>query len=187
MAMQQLRSALNTFRDTYYPPSRKSNFRETGELTPEEFVTAGDYLVYKFPSWSWSAASSPSKRAAFLPDNKQFLVTRAVPCRRRLGGKTVLQGGAELNDVLVKVAEGEEEWLSAGGEGDDPAARPIEERAREVKSVDESGRLADAVGEEEEIPDMEDEEDDEEAIIRDTKSGEDDEYGSRISQLRSHG
>lgn len=163
--MQSLRSALNTIRDSYYPVSNVSNFRETGEISPEEFLEAGDYLVYKFPSWSWSAASSPSKRASYLPENKQYLVTRAVPCRQRLGGQGAT-GAAELNDVFVAEGEGDEEWMSAGGE-----PRKLEDRAREVKSVDDSGRLADAVGEEDEIPDMDDDDDDDEAIIRDTKSG----------------
>ena len=167
MLPNQLRTFVNTLRDTYYPASHNTNFREEGKITPDEFITAGDYLVYKFPSWSWSAASSPSRKVSYLPENKQFLVTRGVPCRRRLGNQGSA-GGAELNEVLIRIGdgEGEEEWLSAGGE-----PRAMEDRAREVKSVDDSGKLADAVGEEEEIPDMEDDEDDEEAIIRDPKSG----------------
>lgn len=160
--MQSLRTALNTIRDSYYPVNRTSNFRETGEITPEEFIIAGDYLVYKFPSWSWSGASTPSKKVSYLPDNKQFLVTRSVPCRQRLGGQG-LAGGAELNEVFIAEGEGDEEWLSTGGE-----PRGLEERAREVKSIDNSGKLADAVGEEDEIPDMEDDDDDEDAIIRET-------------------
>jgi ubiquitin-like-conjugating enzyme ATG3 len=171
MLPNQLRSIVNTLRDAYYPANHSTNFREDGKITPEEFVTAGDYLVYKFPSWSWSSAASPSKRESNLPENKQFLVTRGVPCRRRLGGQGV-GGAAELNEVLVRIGgdEGEdEEWLSAGGELKQSV--DLESRAREVKSVDDSGGLTDAVGEEEEIPDMEDEEDDEEAIIRDTKTG----------------
>jgi ubiquitin-like-conjugating enzyme ATG3 len=166
MLPNQLRSIVNTLRDTYYPASRNTNFREEGKITPEEFITAGDYLVYKFPSWSWSAASSPSKKVSYLPENKQFLVTRGVPSHRRLGNQGSA-GAAEINEVLISVGEGEgEEWLSTGGE-----PKGMEERAREVKSVDDSGKLADAIGEEDEIPDMEDDDDDEEAIIRDPKAG----------------
>eukprot|EP00960_Hanusia_phi_P075934 768486-Hanusia_phi.AAC.2 len=40
--------------------SHVSQFREKGVLTPEEFVAAGDMLVYKCPSWSWEAGD-PSK------------------------------------------------------------------------------------------------------------------------------
>lgn len=42
---------------------------------------------------------------------------------------------------------------------------------RDVRTVDEDGRVGEKVEEEDEIPDMEDEEDDEEAIIRDRKGG----------------
>lgn len=48
-------------------------------MTPEEFVAAGDYLVFKCPTWSWSSGD-PSKRRSFLPTDKQFLITKAVPC-----------------------------------------------------------------------------------------------------------
>jgi ubiquitin-like-conjugating enzyme ATG3 len=167
--MQSLRSALNTIRDTYYPVNRTSNFRETGEITPEEFLIAGDYLVYKFPSWSWSGASSASKRVTYLPEDKQFLVTRGVPCHQRLGD----QAGndiAELNDVLVNIAgeDGDEEWLSTGGLPKSSEDKASEDRSKEVKSVDDNGKLTDAIADEDEIPDMEDDDDDD-AIIRDTK------------------
>jgi ubiquitin-like-conjugating enzyme ATG3 len=69
--------------------------------------------------------------------------------------------------------DGDEEWLSAGGEMPAGASvrgeAGIQDRSSEVKSVDESGRLGDVVGEEDEIPDMEDDDDDDEAIIRDGK------------------
>jgi ubiquitin-like-conjugating enzyme ATG3 len=171
MLPSSFRSAINSIRDTYYPVNRNARFRQTGQITPEEFVIAGDYLVYKFPSWSWSGASSASKPVSYLPKDKQFLVTRGVPCHQRLGG----QGGndiAELNDVLVNIAgedgEADEEWLSAGG-----VPRGPEERAKEVKSVDDNGKLTDAVADEDEIPDMEDDDDDD-AIIRDTKPNDGD-------------
>jgi ubiquitin-like-conjugating enzyme ATG3 len=188
--MQTVRSALNTLRDRYAPVSNVSTFRETGKITPDEFVAAGDYLVYKFPSWSWSDASDPAKRAAFLPDGKQFLVSRGVPCRRRLGGANANFGGPAdgVRDVLIRVAEGEdeEEWLSAGDEVGleqqqqlQQQQNALQDRSREVKSVDESGRLGDVVDEDEEdeIPDMDDDVDDEEAIIREgnPKGGADDE------------
>ena len=57
-------------------------FHEKGVLTPEEFVAAGDLLVFKCPTWSWSGAEEGKERA-FLPPDKQFLVTRNVPCTRR--------------------------------------------------------------------------------------------------------
>ena len=44
-------------------------------LTPEEFVSAGDHLVYHCPTWSWSAGE-PGRKKAYLPPDKQFLVTK---------------------------------------------------------------------------------------------------------------
>ena len=170
--MNLLHSALDKVRDRYAPISKTSTFRSTGQITPEEFVQAGDYLVYKFPSWSWSDASSPARRVNYLPNGKQFLVTRGVPCHRRLDDNFAGAGGAA--DDLVRDgflggpddAEGEDGWLRTGG-----ATEKEQEGLRgEVQTMSDSGKLGKKekeIEEEEEIPDMEDEDDDNEAIIRD--------------------
>lgn len=44
-------------------------------LTPEEFVRAGDYLVYHCPTWSWASGEAGRKKA-YLPSDKQFLITK---------------------------------------------------------------------------------------------------------------
>jgi ubiquitin-like-conjugating enzyme ATG3 len=192
--IDSVRSAFNTLRDKYTPVRHSSNFRETGQISPEEFLAAGDYLVYKFPSWSWSDAAHPSRRVAYLPDGKQFLVSRGVPCRRRLGARdepAATEAGAasrgadaEVRDIMINIGEGEEggigdEWLSTGDVDGLGPVRDVDvpDRSREVKSVDDSGRLGDVVGDEDEIPDMEDDEDDDEAIIRDARpAGDGDRY-----------
>lgn len=48
----------------------------------EEFVAAGDFLCYKFPTWSWEAGDA-NKRRDFLPATKQYLISRngASPLR----------------------------------------------------------------------------------------------------------
>ena len=79
--------------------SHTSTFRTNGQITPEEFVAAGDYLVYKFPTWSWADASPESKRASYLPAGKQFLVTRGVPCHRRLDEN--FAGDAGQDETMV--------------------------------------------------------------------------------------
>lgn len=165
--MNILQSTISTWRDRLAPVSRTSTFRTSGQITPEEFVLAGDYLVYKFPSWSWADASSPSKRVSYLPAGKQFLVTRGVPCHRRLNDN--FAGDANFDDEIVRDylsggagdAEGGDDdgWLRTGGGGE-----RHESTIRDVRTVDESGK-EEAAEEEEEIPDMEDD-DDEEAIIR---------------------
>ncbi|OJJ48285.1 hypothetical protein ASPZODRAFT_130257 [Penicilliopsis zonata CBS 506.65] len=174
--MNILHSTLSTWRDRLAPVSRTSTFRTTGQITPEEFVLAGDYLVYKFPTWSWADASSPAKRVSYLPAGKQFLVTRGVPCHRRLNDN--FAGDAGLEDEIVKDmlsggsggVDGDPDgdgWLRTGGgrETADTTSSQEEARIRDVRTVDEAGNMGDRE-EEEEIPDMEDEDDDEEAIIR---------------------
>ncbi|KAJ9639452.1 E2-like enzyme [Coniosporium tulheliwenetii] len=151
--MQFLRGTIDTLRDRYAPITHTSTFRSTGQITPEEFVLAGDFLVYKFPSWSWSPAE-PSKRVSYLPESKQFLVTRGVPCHRRLDEN--FAGDAGQDEHLIRDMLGGE-----GGDDEDGQ----EARVRDVRTVDESGNVGERE-EEEVLPDMEDEEDDEEAIIR---------------------
>ncbi|MED6149606.1 E2-like enzyme, partial [Stylosanthes scabra] len=73
-----------------------SAFKEKGVLSVSEFVIAGDNLVSKCPTWSWESGE-PSKRKPYLPAEKQFLITRNVPCLRR-------------------AASVEEEYEAAGGE-----------------------------------------------------------------------
>lgn len=39
---------------SYWTPTPTvSQFVEKGTLTPQEFVEAGDQLVFKFPTWKW--------------------------------------------------------------------------------------------------------------------------------------
>jgi len=59
-----------------------SQFEDSGVLTPEEFILAGDNLLEKCPTWAWNQAAS-GHAFDFLPEDKQFLITRQVPCPRR--------------------------------------------------------------------------------------------------------
>ncbi|KAI9850096.1 MAG: E2-like enzyme [Thelocarpon superellum] len=171
--MNIVHSTLDVLRDRFAPISHTSTFRSTGQITPEEFVRAGDYLVYKFPTWAWADAEEPGKRVNYLPDGKQYLVTRGVPCHRRLDDNFAGDAGQDETMVQDGFAAGEggagdDGWLRTGG-----LAASQEAKARDVRTVDESGNMGEREEEEDdEIPDMEDEEDDEEAIIRDPKGGE---------------
>jgi ubiquitin-like-conjugating enzyme ATG3 len=165
---------VNTLRDRYTPVTHTSTFRKTGQITPEEFVAAGDYLVFKFPTWSWADAD-PGHAASFLPAGKQFLVTRNVPCHRRIDEN--FAGDAGHEEALVgdgddfksgKGAKGGDEddgWLRTGSLD---SSQPL--RVREVRTMDDAGNVGDreVVDDDDDIPDMEDEDDDE-AIIRDEK------------------
>lgn len=79
----------------------------------DEFVAAGDFLSYKFPTWQWCAGDA-SKAREYLPKNKQFLISRGVPSLRRV---SEIEGGAG-----GPLREDEEKLMSfdeAGSEGQD--------------------------------------------------------------------
>jgi len=61
----------------------KTQFNETGRLTPEEFVRAGDQLVSSCPSWQWKPAKDEKHKKTELPADKQFLFTE-VTCEKRV-------------------------------------------------------------------------------------------------------
>ncbi|KAK2701494.1 ubiquitin-like-conjugating enzyme ATG3 [Artemia franciscana] len=107
----------------FTPVLKNSKFNETGVITPEEFVVAGDHLVHQFPTWSW-ASGEENKKKAYLPSDKQFLVTRNVPCYKRR--KDIEYTGQEK---LILLDDGDEngEWVDTHYSGtldssDDKAA-----------------------------------------------------------------
>lgn len=86
-------------REYLTPTLKTSAFLSRGVLTPEEFVKAGDELVYKCPTWTWEAGD-PTKRKSHLPADKQYLVTRSVPCTARVSSleNVVAQEGCDDDD-----------------------------------------------------------------------------------------
>ncbi|XP_043213068.1 ubiquitin-like-conjugating enzyme ATG3 [Amphibalanus amphitrite] len=80
--LNTVRGAALGFAEQVTPLLTESCFRERGMLTPEEFVECGDQLVHSCPTWAW-AAGEKSRAKTYLPADKQFLITRNVPCHRR--------------------------------------------------------------------------------------------------------
>jgi len=90
-------------REYVYPTLKSSAFLEKGVLTPEEFVKAGDELVFRCPTWSWEAGD-PKKAKSHLPPDKQYLITRNVPCQSRVASME--------NNLALDSAGGEDDdWL----------------------------------------------------------------------------
>jgi len=61
---------LREAREWATPTLKESAFLVRGVLTPEEFVKAGDELVYKCPTWSWESGDR-KKIKNYLPADKQ--------------------------------------------------------------------------------------------------------------------
>lgn len=102
-------------RDYLAPVLRDSKFKESGRITPEEFVAAGDYLCYKFPTWQWEAGE-PSKRRDFLPADKQYLVSRNGQFgsfRVPLASRVLWRGQIEETRVNKRVGPESEQCLNS--------------------------------------------------------------------------
>jgi ubiquitin-like-conjugating enzyme ATG3 len=102
---------LRGVREWAYPTRTASAFLEKGVLTPDEFVAAGDELVYRAPTWTWEGVASgmdASKVRPYLPPDKQYLVTRGVPCQSRVTEQEVT---TEAETMGGDVLDDGEEWL----------------------------------------------------------------------------
>ncbi|KAJ3022925.1 UNVERIFIED_CONTAM: E2-like enzyme [Siphonaria sp. JEL0065] len=140
-------SALRAFREwrEYLNPLLKeSKFKETGVLTTEEFVLAGDFLVYKCPTWAWAGGLASKRKVGFhtfiiktqsldpqdyLPADKQYLITRNVPCLKRVAAMEY----RDADDEEAIDDEMGDEWVAThkgrviGGSGDEEQVREIED------------------------------------------------------------
>ena len=134
------------------PVLKESKFQEAGVLTPEEFVAAGDHLVHHCPSWQWAAGAEDSVRD-YLPPDKQFLITRNVPCYKRC---RQMEYKADLEKVLDS-EDPEGGWVDTHHfqEEADPAstlAATVKEMVLEEPAAEAGADVSDS----EEAVDMED-------------------------------
>ncbi|KAF2315844.1 hypothetical protein GH714_040390 [Hevea brasiliensis] len=159
---QKLHEAFKGTVERITGPRTVSAFKEKGVLSVSEFIIAGDNLVSKCPTWSWESGE-PSKRKSYLPPEKQFLITRNVPCLRRAASveeEYEAAGGEVLLDN-----EDNDGWLATHGKpketkGDEDDNVPSME-ALEISKKNHIQSIPSYFGgeEEEDIPDMADYED----------------------------
>ncbi|CDH59141.1 ubiquitin-like-conjugating enzyme atg3 [Lichtheimia corymbifera JMRC:FSU:9682] len=194
-------STFHSMREYLAPVLKHSKFKETGCLTPEEFIAAGEFLVYKCPTWSWEGGLS-EKRRDYLPNDKQFLVTRNVPCVRRA---KQMEYTADEDDVKqVDIDEKDEDgWMYTHSSREtktmDEIAQIIMDEEEEIKnSLDKLDLDKDKEMPLEAIPDIDDipgiddeddqvvEEDDPATAAPATTSAEDDGANDKILQVRTY-
>lgn len=167
---QKLHEAFKGTVERITGPRTVSAFKERGVLSVTEFVEAGDNLVAKCPTWSWESGE-PNKRKPYLPPQKQFLITRNVPCLRRAASveeEYEAAGGEVLLDD-----EDNDGWLATHGKpkegkSDEDENLPSME-SLEISKKDSVKPISSNMGgeEEEDIPDMEEFEEADNVIITD--------------------
>jgi len=112
--------------DKVKPTLTESQFIQEGVLTPEEFVAAGDLLVFKCKTWEW-ASGEPGRAVPYLPPNKQYLVTKNVRCAQRVASLEKAGDGANSANATrtIKMSRDDDldddEWVTTSC---DTAAKP---------------------------------------------------------------
>jgi ubiquitin-like-conjugating enzyme ATG3 len=104
--MEEAFRLFKSTREFLTPVLKESAFLETGMLTPEEFVRAGDHLVRVSPSWKWENGD-PSNVKSYLPNGKQYLITRSVPCYQRVAA---LHAASMVQESIAIDGINGEEW-----------------------------------------------------------------------------
>jgi len=99
----------------------ESQFIQEGVLTPDEFVAAGDMLVYKCKTWEW-ASGDPSRAVSYLPPNKQYLVTKNVRCAQRCAAlEKACDGSSSSTQRTIKMDRSDDldddEWVTTESTG----------------------------------------------------------------------
>jgi len=160
-----IHTAFKTSVEAVMPVRRGPGF-ESGVLSPEEFVLAGDKLVRVCPTWAWASGDAALAKA-YLPRDKQYLVTKNVPCARRARDMEAYAGGE-------RALEGEDEgWVAAGEAhggrraGDEAGDEALPEiGALRLDDDGDGGNDGDDDAADDDIPDMEDYEDeDDDAVV----------------------
>jgi len=165
----------------FTPVLKESKFQETGVLTPEEFVIAGDHLVHHCPTWQW-ASGDESKCKQFLPKDKQFLQTKNVPCYRRCKDMEY----AQEQEKVIDSDDVDSGWIDThhyalDGVSDKVKEMVLEHRSESQIEKDKCNTLESGVEEEEDAPPLDMEEFAEKGELED-----DDPNAIKVSVIPKH-
>jgi len=134
------------------PVLKETQFLQKGQLTPQEFIEAGDNLTHKCSTWKWSSCDDKKFDNNF-PQEKQFLITERVPCQKRI--KDVESSASAIKEV--DLGDGWTEAV-APDTGDDQVV-DIDNAMQVVDDIDaddDTGAAA-AKPDDDEVVDMDDE------------------------------
>lgn len=148
---QRLHEAFKGAVERITPPRTVSAYKEKGVLTPDEFVLAGDNLVGKCPTWSWEAGD-PNKRKVFLPSQKQYLITRNVPCLRR--ASSIEEDYEAAGGEVLLENDDDNGWLATHGK---PSDQKTEDNTPSIVEESHSRDRVGAVNQEDKDDDNDDE------------------------------
>ena len=95
--------------ERFTPVLKESKFRETGFLTPDEFVAAGDFLTGHCPTWKWAPVPNPKACKDYLPKDRQFLLIKNVPCSKRC--RHLIDNIKDNQEKVIEEETGEGGWV----------------------------------------------------------------------------
>uniref|UniRef100_A0A7S3YI19 Autophagy-related protein 3 n=1 Tax=Lotharella globosa TaxID=91324 RepID=A0A7S3YI19_9EUKA len=179
MASHAIHSVFKGVAEYFTPVLQSSNFKEKGVLTPEEFVKAGDQLVFNCRTWKWAPGKEGLVKP-YLPKDKQFLITRNVPSLKRATDYAL----SDAKETVVEDGHGDEGWVSTHTDKESKLKGQGKEKEEDYETIEikeevkatpapaqpapatDPGPSADAEEDGDDIPDMDDfEEDNIETVV----------------------
>eukprot|EP01029_Cantina_marsupialis_P029273 TRINITY_DN780015_c0_g1_i1.p1 TRINITY_DN780015_c0_g1~~TRINITY_DN780015_c0_g1_i1.p1 ORF type:complete len:318 (-),score=111.76 TRINITY_DN780015_c0_g1_i1:276-1229(-) len=151
--------------------NKSGSFKTKGTITHEEFVEVCDHLVAKCPSWSWHG-SSKKRTNSSLPDDKQYLITKSVPCALRAAAMEKESGKEKEVDGWVDCDNGDSDVSKSLDDEEIPDMEMEQMHLEAVESKEDE--IVVSGDQDEEIPDMDDIIEDTVDTTQNTSVGDDD-------------